>query len=349
MKKKSLSAKKIIHKKLLNHLRNDQINKVYQEFKKILDTLNVTKFAVAISGGPDSIALAYLSKCFSIIDKAKVNFYHVNHNLRKGSNIEANKLKVFLNKFDINCKILDIKVKSPIRGIQSFARNHRYSMLNNECKKNKIKFLLVAHHIDDIYENFLIRLLRGSGLKGLVSFNEIQSEYNKQLKILRPLIKFKKSDLTSISKKVFNFYLTDPSNKNTTFKRVRIRNLINNLKKEGLDENKLRIVIKNLSASNVALDYYTDKNMISNSILFKKNMYILSSNFLDMPHEIIFRSLSTILKTVGKKYYASRGKSIDHLIKALKSKNFKRTTLSGCIIEKISNSVKIYPEIIKKR
>ena len=75
MKKKSLSAKKIIHKKLLNHLRNDQINKVYQEFKKILDTLNVTKFAVAISGGPDSIALAYLSKCFSIIDKAKVNFY----------------------------------------------------------------------------------------------------------------------------------------------------------------------------------------------------------------------------------------------------------------------------------
>ena len=68
-----------------------------------------------------------------------------------------------------------------------------------------------------------------------------------------------------------------------------------------------------------------------------------------MPHEIVFRSLNYVLKEVGKKYYPPRGKSIDNLISVTKCKNFKKTTLSGCVIEKISNSFKIYPEIGKKR
>ncbi len=350
MKKKSLSAKKIIHKKLLSYLKDPIVKKVYSEFCKILKNyIKSNKISVAVSGGPDSLALTYLSKCYSITNNAKIKFYHVNHNLRNESGFESKKLKSFLKKFDINCQILEWRGKKPSVNIQSVARKKRYSLIYDRSSKDKIKYLLLAHHLEDVFENFLMRLLRGSGLKGLISFNNFESEY-KNLKILRPLINFNKSDLIKITTKIFNFYLEDPSNENTIFKRVRIRSLISNLKKEGLDENKIKITLKNLTNSNYTINYFVKENINFNSFFFsKKNIYILKYNFFEQPYEIVFRSLSNVLRKVGKKYYSSRGKSIDYLINIIRSKNFKKTTLSGCVIEKVSNSYKIYPEIRKKR
>tara|TARA_B100001996_G_scaffold312796_1_gene255024 strand:- start:302 stop:1354 length:1053 start_codon:yes stop_codon:yes gene_type:complete len=350
MKKKSLSAKKIIHKKLLSNLKDPIVKKVYFEFCKILNSyLKFNRISVAVSGGPDSLALAYLSKCYSINNNIKVNFYHVNHNLRKESFLESKKLKSLLKKFDINCQILEWRGKKPLTNIQSIARTKRYSLMYEKCNKDKIKYLLLAHHLDDIFENFLIRLLRGSGLKGLISLNDFKTDYN-NLQILRPLINFKKSDLIKITIKIFNFYLKDSSNENTIFKRIRLRSLIDNLKKEGLNENKLKLTLKNLTSSNYAINHFVRENINLNTVFFKKkNTYILKSNFFEQPQEIVFRSFSYVLKKVGKKYYSSRGKSIDNLINVISSKNFKKTTLSRCIIEKVSNSFKIYPEMRKKR
>ena len=97
MKKKSLSAKKLIHKKLLINLKNPLINKIYNDFNSFVGlNLNKSSFSVAISGGSDSLALAYLSKCYSILNNVKVNFYHVDHKLRKESSIEAKKLNMLL-------------------------------------------------------------------------------------------------------------------------------------------------------------------------------------------------------------------------------------------------------------
>ena len=73
MKKKSLNAKKKIHKKLLNYLKNPLISKIFRDFENFLLNYNDTKsFAVAVSGGADSLALTYLSKCFSILNDAKL-------------------------------------------------------------------------------------------------------------------------------------------------------------------------------------------------------------------------------------------------------------------------------------
>ena len=57
----------------------------------------------------------------------------------------------------------------PKKNIQSIARDKRYKLLVNEAKKFKIKNILLGHHLDDLFENFFIRILRGSGLNGLVS------------------------------------------------------------------------------------------------------------------------------------------------------------------------------------
>ncbi len=346
MKRKSLNAKKKIHNKLLINIKNPLIFKIYKNFENFVKlNINNSSFSVAVSGGADSLALTYLSKCYSIVNNVKVEYYHVDHGLRKESSFEAKKLKFFLKNFDINCKILKWIGKKPNSNIQSVARTKRYNLIYKACLKKKINFILIAHHIDDLYENFIIRLLRGSGLKGLTSFNQSKTRYNSKLFILRPMIGYKKDYLNYISKKIFNFKIEDPSNRNNDFKRVRIRNLIRDLKSEGLNFEKLKLTINNLSDSNFTITHYVNKNIKYNSSYNQqKKMYILSNDFFKQPNEIVFRSLVDLLKKVGNKYYSPRGKSISLLLTKLRSKKIKKINISGCILEKINNSFIIYEE-----
>tara|TARA_Y100000741_G_C18092685_1_gene493448 strand:- start:60 stop:539 length:480 start_codon:yes stop_codon:yes gene_type:complete len=156
---------------------------------------------------------------------------------------------------------------------------------------------------------------------------------------------YKKTDLNYITKKIFNFKFDDPSNKNINFKRIRIRNLINDLKSEGLSLEKLRLTINNLSYSNLTINHYVNENIRNNSKYnrLKKN-YILNDNFFNQPYEIVFRSLMNILKKIGNKYYSPRGKSVSQLIARFKSGEIKKINISGCMLEKINNSFIIYKE-----
>ena len=107
----------------------------------------------------------------------------VDHNLRKESHQEALKVKAILKKRRILSKILSWEGKIPKSNIQKKARDIRYTMLSNYCLKNKVKYLITAHHGDDQIENFFIRLLRGSGLTGLSSM-PVKAKYNDNLKII---------------------------------------------------------------------------------------------------------------------------------------------------------------------
>ena len=131
--------------------------------------------------------------------------------------------------------------KKTKKNLQSLARKKRYFLLEKQSKKDKVTDILLAHHIDDLYENFFIRLSRGSGLGGLLSFYEIKNKLNENLNIIRPLLFQNKKDLIFTSKKIFNFFVKDPSNNDENYKRVRFRKLIQSLKEEGFDEHKLRL------------------------------------------------------------------------------------------------------------
>ena len=243
MNLKNLSAQNKTRKKILSHLNIKKISKIFKEFSNSLKVKE--NLAVAVSGGPDSLALAYLTKCYSLKNKLKVKYFIVDHKLRKESSSEAKIVKNILNKINVKCEILKWNGKKPSKNIQAIARDKRYALLVNECKKNNIKYLLLGHHVNDLFENFLIRLLRGSGLKGLISFGKETKYKDKNLNILRPLLDLEKSDLIYISKEVFNFFVKDPSNINKDYKRTRIRNLLYSLEKEGLDTRKLKLTINN--------------------------------------------------------------------------------------------------------
>ena len=343
MSPKNLNVSSKTHKKLLNKLRDERIFQIYRKFENIFK-LN-QDFIVGVSGGPDSLALCFLTKIYSIKKSLNANYYIVDHRLRKNSSSEAQSVKNLLKNYNINSYILKWHGKKPISNIQSLARNKRYNLLINQAKKLNIKTILTGHHIDDLYENFFIRISRGSGLNGLVSFSENTQE--QKVNILRPLLNFEKENLNYISTKVFKFYIKDPSNNNDKYKRVRIRKLIKNLHNDGLDKNKFLLTIKNLKDSNETIKFYVAKNLKDNSYIYKnKRKIILNEEFFTQPHEITFRSLSEVIKYIGNKYYSVRGKKVDKVIDKLKdaTKSSIKLTLGNCIIRKINRSIIVVKE-----
>ena len=341
MSLRNLNAKIKIPKLLKTKLENIRIIKILKKFEKSLKIEE--NFVVAVSGGPDSLALAFLSKIYAIKKNLKVRFFIINHQLRNNSTIEAKKVKSVLNQNLIKAKILTWKGKKPSKNIQSNARKKRYELLFKQCNKLNINNILLGHHQDDYVENFFIRILRGSGLKGLVSLDK-KNKVDK-INLLRPLLDFKKEDLIFLSKNVFNFYVNDPSNDNDKFQRIMIRKLIKKLKNEGLNMKKFIQTMKNLKHSNNTISFYVRENLKKNAtILGKNNKSILNKDFFQQPYEVTFRSLSELIRQIGEKYYAVRGRKLDVILRNIEKNILIKTTLGGCIIEKVNQSIIISKE-----
>tara|TARA_Y100000816_G_C26055274_1_gene553694 strand:- start:365 stop:1393 length:1029 start_codon:yes stop_codon:yes gene_type:complete len=341
MSLKNLNVKIKIPKSYKIKLDNEKVKKIYQKFEKKLN-LNQS-FIVAVSGGPDSLALAFLAKVYSLKKNIKSKFYIVDHKIRIGSTKEAKLVKKILKQNLINAEILSSKFSNKSKNIQSEARQKRFKLLFAKCDEFNINNILMGHHQDDLIENFFIRMARGSGLKGLISLSEKSKFQDKN--IFRPLLDHKKEDLIFLSKYIFNFFVKDPSNSDEKFKRVRIRNLLNELKKNGLNNKKLLHTIENLKHSDDVVSFYVNNNIKENSIFSSKSQsMILNQKFFDQSYEVIFRSLSDLIKIVGKKYYSVRGKKLDRIISNIKNNTLFRVTLGGCLIEKVNQTTIISKE-----
>jgi len=348
MKRKSLSAIKKTPNFYLTKLKDPQVRKLYNLFSNNLASLDLSnkKIMVGVSGGADSLAVLFFSQCYAIKHRAKLHPVIIDHKLRRESTIEAKNLKYKLKQnFKVNCKILSKKIVKINKNLQSYARELRYDLFFEECNKQKIDYLILGHHKDDLIENFFIRFLRGSGLKGLVSFDKNVINYN-GIKVIRPFLSTSKKDLLKTNKKTFGFFIDDPSNNDDKFLRSRIRKILIQLDKEGLNFDKFYLTLKNLSKSNQVIEFFVDKNVIENSKYFEKEKkIILNQSFFKNPDEIILRSFMQVIQNISKKKNYPRGKKVLGLLDSIKfsNKNVK-LTLSGCIIEKISDSVIIYPE-----
>ena len=336
MSLKSLNVSKKTHKFLLDKLKDRRTLQIYKKFE---NNLPIKKnFIVAVSGGPDSLALSFLAKIYSIKNSLDVKYFIVDHKLRKNSTLEAKYVQKRLKIFLIKLNILTWKGEKPKKNIQSIAREKRYKLLTDAAKKYRIQNILLGHHLDDLFENFFIRILRGSGLKGLISLD--RESHKNQVNLIRPLIKIDKNDLIYIANYIFGTYIKDPSNEDDNFKRVKIRNFLKQLSVEGLDRKKFFLTIKNLKFANENIEFYTKKNLEDNvTILKQKNIVILKENFFSQSDEVVFRSFTEVIKIVGKKYYAVRGKKIDKVINLISTKPLFKVTLGGCLIKKVNGTV----------
>jgi len=344
MRRKNL----IVGKKVKNNnlfLKDSKIINFYTKFKLILSKdIKKKDFALAVSGGSDSLCLAYFSKIYSLESGNKIHVLIVDHNLRKESHKEALQVKKILKKKKIQSKILRFKGKIPKNNIQKKARDLRYFLISNYCLKNKIKYLTTAHHEDDQFENFFIRLLRGSGLTGLSSMS-VNAKYSNRLKIIRPFLGFKKKDLKYVTINYFKTYIKDPSNKDEKFLRVRIRKYRKDMEKEGLDTRKIIKTINNLVSADQALKFYKKKALGKYVYFASKDICKINKKiFTEEAGEIIFKSFSDILSLVSGTYYPPRSKKIINLINRLKKDRFSKSTLGGCILEEKDNYILISKE-----
>ena len=333
MKRKNTSA----------HLLDKSLLSTYLNFKIFLDkNLKSKKFAIGVSGGPDSLALAYFSKLYCNEKKLDSTCIIIDHGVRKGSAKEAQKVKKILSKKKIKSVIFKINI-TKLKNFHLEARQKRYDKMGEFCKKKKIKHILLGHHLDDQIENFYIRLIRGSGLTGLSPIKTI-SKYKKYI-LLRPFLNLRKNQLIKISKKYFNFYVKDISNFDDKYLRSRVRKLRSFMEKEGFGDSRLLKTLDNFNKASDALNFYSGT---AQKKFFKKqkSFIYISKKLFSEPYEIIFRCMSSFL--VKEKDYPPRAKGIDRLIADLSQSNKKRVTLGGYIFENGLNSVKVKREIRKR-
>ena len=238
--------------------------------------------AVAVSGGPDSIALVFLLKKWIRKNKGKLIALIVDHQMREGSFKEASFVKKYLGNNNIQSLILKVPKKNVLKGKMIQARENRFLKIINYCKKNKIFHLFIGHHCDDNVETFMLRKIAGSNFEGLNCMQE-KTIYN-DVQIIRPLLKFTKKQILDYNKKMNLVYVNDPSNNDEKYSRVVVRNFIKKnpqYKKNIIQEFKL-----------IRENYYDYKKMIFQiynliNIEIHKNMIIFDSiKFLNLDQEL---------------------------------------------------------------
>ena len=339
MKRKDLNAVKLKH--IFNQ--DKKISAIYLKLKSILSKYKQNNsFAVAVSGGPDSMALAFLSKLLMDQTKYRIHFVLVDHRLRKNSKKEALKVKNILKKKGINLTVLTNSQKIN-KNIQKNARDLRYDLLIKFCKRHKVKSLLTAHHKDDQVETFLIRLSRGSGVEGLSSMSQ-STNLKYGIKLIRPFLELNKYDLQYISNKVFKKTIKDPSNKNKKFLRTNIRELSRTLENKGLNFDQIIRSIKNISSTKEAINFYVNRSL-KKFVKFKKKETILDLKmFRKEPQEVKFKIINRIVKNRASSYYPPRSQKVLNLINRFEAKDPKKCTLGGCIFERKKNLLHVTRE-----
>jgi len=160
------------------------------------------------------------------------------------------------------------------------------------------------------------------------------SKINGQVILYRPLLDTKKKFLIQISKTIFGKYIKDPSNKNQKYLRAKVRNLKKPLEKSGIKYEKIFKSIQNLSQSKITLEGYLSK--IFKEFIKKSNrkIFINFKKYKDLNEEIKIAVINQSIKQLKSNYYDLRSKKVENLISNLDKKNFKKSTLGGCVFYK---------------
>lgn len=178
---------------------------------------------VGVSGGPDSMALLSILSDFR--EKLPFNIVcaHVNHNVRKESEQEKEFVKDFCQERNIVFEYYKIEHYSD-DNFHNEARTIRYHFFENLIQKYHAHHLMTAHHADDLMETILMRITRGSTLKGYSGFSKVVKREGYQ--ILRPLISFTKENILNYLQEKNISYVTDHSNEKDVYTRNRYRKYI---------------------------------------------------------------------------------------------------------------------------
>lgn len=309
------------------------------EFAHALGALTpAPRLAVAFSGGPDSLALLFLAARWARARKrVRLIALTVDHGLRPGSASEARLAARMAAALGVPHRILKWKGEKPKSGIQAAARAARYRLLAEACRKEGVGDLLVAHHLDDQAETFLLRLARGSGVDGLAAMApsrwlEVVPPLGTPLRLLRPLLDFPRARLAATLEKAGLEAIHDPSNENERFDRVKARRLLGELGTLGLDAHRLADTAAHMARVRTALEADTRAFLAAHARMAAEGFIAIAPESFGLAaDEIALRALAEILKAVSGSDYPPRFEALRTLFDALKAEKLGHgRTLHGC-------------------
>lgn len=276
---------------------------------------------LAVSGGPDSLALLLLA---SAAWPGRVAAATVDHGLRAKSESEAAFVSDICSKLGVPHAILEAKVDTDSASLQQSARNARYAALGLWLQETGIDFLATAHHADDQAETLMMRLLRGSGIAGLsgVRAKVPLPGSNSTATLLRPLLGWSRAELRAIVYAAGIDPVEDPSNSDPRFDRSRIRALLANAP---------WIEAEPLARSAAALAEAEEAIGWAETRLFEERVSrsggLLSFDPEGIPAELRRRLLLRILSSLDPHASPPRGQEVARLLGELESG--RTATLAG--------------------
>lgn len=252
------------------------------------------KILVAVSGGPDSMALLHLLHRWN---GAAIVAATVDHGLRPEARGEAAMVAEFCRALGIAHRILEWRGEKPASGIQEAGRDTRYKLLSALAKEQYAEAIVTAHTRDDQAETFLMRLARGSGLSGLIGIRA--KSVRNGLPLLRPLLDVPKSRLVATLRQAGINFVEDPSNKDPRYTRVRLRALTEMLRSEGIHSGRIARVSQRLSRADAALESAVDAAAENLLVPVESGVRIDSAALFRLPDEISLRLVGRVVASLG--------------------------------------------------
>lgn len=318
-------------------------------FKSELESFGFigNKLALAVSGGPDSMALLYIAHLWSAESGKMIVAITVDHNLRGESRAEAEYVSGICKNLGIEHHILTWIREDGAKTMHDASREARYNLLTGYCRENGIDTILTAHNADDKIEHFFIRLSKASGLLGLVPGDV---NFYGNIRILRPLSNVYKRDLESYIAKLGVKACYDMSNSDPKYQRSNIRKWISMIPDEldpDLFKHRMLKSISYLSDSAIHTRDLFVEELAERSVIYPSGYATYQIHLKNA--DISLMVISHLLTVVGGASFMPRVESVQKLYDRLCNpstcdggNNKFKATLHGCVVEKVGNSISFY-------
>ncbi|MCL2715272.1 MAG: tRNA lysidine(34) synthetase TilS [Alphaproteobacteria bacterium] len=222
------------------------------------DLRGAPAIVLAVSGGPDSVALLWLVARWrrALVRGPELVAVTVDHGLRAEAAAEARAVKELARQLGVVHHTRRWSGDKPKTGIPAAAREARYRLLMAHARRQGASHVLTAHTSDDQAETFLMRLLRGSGIRGLGAMARITDCDG--ILLTRPLLDVPKARLIATLERAGVGFAVDPTNHDPAYTRARLRALWPMLCEEGLSSASLARLAARLGRADAALEVLAD-------------------------------------------------------------------------------------------
>jgi tRNA(Ile)-lysidine synthase len=300
--------------------------------------------AVAVSGGPDSLALAILADRWAREQGGQVCALTIDHRLRPESGAEIKQLNMWLSARGIRHEVLVWSGPKPKSGIQEAARISRYRLLTGWCREHGCLHLLTAHQREDQIETHLIRRRARSGADGLAGMSAIRELDG--CRLLRPLLGIGRERLIAFLAAERQPFITDPSNLDPAFERSRYR-------RGGVMPDPVAVtgwceLIGRYGTIRQAGQRDADALLGRYVSLHPAGFAVVDSKLLSAPSsELSERALSAVTVAIGGAVYPPRREQIARLRDRLGDAGAAGHTLGGCCFSRWRGRILVFRELAR--